>query len=110
VRVGVAAAIPAVLARLEVEPAKVLADAGFDMAILADPDNRISYAARGRLLGYCVDCTGCKHFGLLLGQQGSVASFGLVGFPCSTRLTWKLRCATSFLIGIFSLVLQRRIW
>ncbi len=80
VRVGVAAAIPAVLTNLGVEPAKVLAEAGFNLEVLADPDNRVSYAARGRLLSHCVARTGCKHFGLLLGQQGRLSSFGLVGF------------------------------
>ena len=80
VRVGVAAAIPAVLRSLGADPAKVLTGAGFDPKLFDDPDNLISYAARGRLLGRCVAATGCRHFGLLLGQHGSLSALGLVGF------------------------------
>jgi len=80
VRVGVAAAIPAVLRSLGADPAEVLTGAGFDPKLFDDPDNLISYAARGRLLGHCVAATGCRHFGLLLGQQGRLSDFGLVGF------------------------------
>jgi AraC-like DNA-binding protein len=51
-----------------------------DLKLFDDPDNLISYAARGRLLSRCVARTGCKHFGLLLGQHGRLSSLGLVGF------------------------------
>jgi AraC-like DNA-binding protein len=57
-----------------------MAEAGLDLKLFDDPDNLISYAARGRLLERCVAATGCEHFGLLLGQRGSLSSFGLVGF------------------------------
>jgi AraC-like DNA-binding protein len=80
VRIGVASAVPTVLRSLGADPAKVVAEAGFDLEVFEDPDNLISYAARGRLLSRCVARTGCKHFGLLLGQQGRLSSFGLVGF------------------------------
>jgi AraC-like DNA-binding protein len=80
VRVGVATAVPAVLRSLGADPAVVVAEAGFDLELFDDPDNLLSYAARGRLLKRCVASTGCKHFGLLLGQQGRLASLGLVGF------------------------------
>jgi len=43
-------ALPAVLRELGVNPAKVLAEAGFDLKLFNCRDNRISYAARGRLL------------------------------------------------------------
>ena len=57
-----------------------MADAGLDLQLLDDPDNLIPYAARSRLLSRCVTTTGCEHFGLLLGQRGSLSSLGLVGF------------------------------
>jgi AraC-like DNA-binding protein len=76
----VAAAIPAVLRDLGADPAAVTAEAGLDLELFDDPDNLISYAARGRLLRRCVAATGCEHFGLLLGQRGSLSSLGLVGF------------------------------
>ena len=45
VRIGVAAAVPAVLRSLGADPAEVVAEAGFDPELLDDPDNLISYAA-----------------------------------------------------------------
>lgn len=80
VRVGGALAIPAVLRSLGADPAEVLAEAGFDVTLFDDPDNVVSYAARGRLLGHCAARTGCRHFGLLVGQQGGLSSLGLVGY------------------------------
>jgi AraC-like DNA-binding protein len=80
VGVGVVAAVPAVLRSLDADPAEVVAEAGLDPKLLDDPENPISYAARGRLLGRCVARTGCQHFGLLVGQQGRLSSLGLVGF------------------------------
>jgi hypothetical protein len=56
-----------------------LAEAGFDLNLFANPDNRISFAARGRLLSHCVATTGCQHLGLLIGHQGGLSSFGLTG-------------------------------
>jgi len=79
VRIGVATAIPAVLRSLGANPAEVLAEAGFDAKLFDDPDNLISFIARSRLVSHCVAKTGCHHFGLLVGQQGGLHSFGLVG-------------------------------
>ena len=72
-------ALPAVLQSLGAEPARVVAEAGLDLALFDNPDNLISYAARGRLVNHCVAVTGCQHFGLLLGQQGGLHSLGLMG-------------------------------
>lgn len=80
VRVGVATAIPEILRSLGADPAAVAADAGLDPKVFDDPDSLVPYAARGRLLRQCVASTGCKHFGLLLGQHGRLSSLGLVGF------------------------------
>jgi AraC-like DNA-binding protein len=79
VRVATFQALPAVLRGLGVNPAEVLAEVGLDLELFEIPDNRISLAARGRLLGHCVARTGCHHLGLLLGQRGGLRSFGLVG-------------------------------
>jgi len=79
VRVGGALAIPAVLRSLGVNPADVLAEAGVAPKLFDDPDNPISFAMRSRLIRHCVDRTGCRHFGLLVGQQGGLHSLGLVG-------------------------------
>lgn len=78
-RLGLVAAIPEVLASLGADPAQVLGDIGLDPKLFADPEHRISYLARGRLLAHCVQRSGCAHFGLLVGQRASLRSFGLIG-------------------------------
>ncbi len=80
VRIGSTMAIPAVLRSLGADPAEVLAEAGFDLRLFDNPDNQISYAARSHLVSHCVARTGCRHFGLLVGQQGSLYGLGLLGF------------------------------
>jgi AraC-like DNA-binding protein len=79
VRVGGSMGIPDVLRSLGADPAEVLAEAGFELDLFNDPDLRVSYAARGRLLRHCVARTGCPHFGLLVGQRGGLHSLGLLG-------------------------------
>lgn len=80
VRVGGAIAIPRVLRNLGADPAKVLAEAGIDPNVFDDPDNLISNATRIHLLNLCVARTGCRHFGLLVGQQTGLPDLGPVGF------------------------------
>lgn len=79
VRIGLAAAVPSVLAGLGANPAAVLGEVGLDLELFDSPDHRISYLARGRLLGHCAARTACPHFGLLVGQQAALHSFGLIG-------------------------------
>jgi AraC-like DNA-binding protein len=79
VRLGLVAAIPEVLASLGADPAEVLGEIGLDPKLFGDPEHRISYLARGRLLAHCVQRSGCAHFGLLVGQRASLRSFGLIG-------------------------------
>lgn len=78
-RIGATLALPNVLESLGANPAELLREAGFDLDLFASPENRISLAARGRLLAHCVARTGCPHLGLLVGQQGDLHSLGLVG-------------------------------
>ncbi len=79
VRIGTVLAIPEVLEKLGADPAAVLAEAGVDAALFDDPGNLITYVARGRLISHCVAATGCREFGLLLGQRNGIQSLGLVG-------------------------------
>ena len=67
------------LRSLGVDPGDVLIEVGLDLSLFDDPDNRISYAARGRLFSRCVQRTGCRHFGLLVGQRSGLHALGLVG-------------------------------
>ena len=79
VRVGTVMALPEVLRRLGANPRDVLSEAGFDVGLFDDPDNLITFKARGRLIAHCVARTGCQHFGLLVGQPGGLHSLGLIG-------------------------------
>jgi len=79
VRVGGSAGIPEVLRSLGVDPAALLAEAGLDPALFDDANNVVSYVRRGRLFRLCVQRTGCRHFGLLVGARGGLHSLGLVG-------------------------------
>jgi AraC-like DNA-binding protein len=79
VRIGTVLAIPEVLRQLGADPAAVLAEAGVDAALFDNPGNLITNVARGRLISHCVAATGCREFGLLLGQQNGIHSLGLVG-------------------------------
>jgi AraC-like DNA-binding protein len=78
-RVGFLAAAPGLLRKLGVDPSDVLAAAGLNPHALDDPEATIPFAAMGRLVHIGAERTGCSHFGLLIGEQITAASFGLVG-------------------------------
>jgi AraC-like DNA-binding protein len=80
VRVGPLMSIPAVLQALGHEPGPVLASTGFQPAQFTDPDTEIPYIAASRLLARCVAITGCRHFGLLVGERAGPSSLGVAGF------------------------------
>lgn len=80
VRLGTSVAIPAVLRELGHDPVDVFKDAGIDLKLFDDPDNIISYAARNHLIEVCVARSGCRHFGLLIGQRVGLPSIGLAGY------------------------------
>ena len=78
-RIGATAAVSEVLRSLGANPVNVLAEIGVDLALFDNPDNQISYSARGRMMAHCAARSSCPHFGLLVGQQAGLNSFGLVG-------------------------------
>ena len=80
VRIGITTVIPELLRSLGADPVEVLAEVGVEPQLFTDPSNVMSLAARGRLFSHCVARTGCKHFGLLIGQTGRLSSLGLLGF------------------------------
>ncbi len=79
VRIGPICAVPDVLRSLGQDPSVVLGEIGIDPSLFDDPDNLISYVARARILGHCAAKTGCRHFGLLIGERGGLQGFGIVG-------------------------------
>jgi len=79
VRIGSVIEVPEVLGSLGADPVEVLAEVGIDIELFNDPNNRIPFQARTRMMAHCADRTGCPHFGFLVGQKTGLPSFGLVG-------------------------------
>jgi AraC-like DNA-binding protein len=67
------------LAEFGVDPAPFVALAGLDLDVIGLPDNRIAFNDGGRLLTACVSATGCRHFGLILGQRCGISNLGQPG-------------------------------
>jgi AraC-like DNA-binding protein len=80
VRAGPILALPAVLRSLGVDPPALLTELGLTESFFDDPENTLSMAFAGRLLGLCVERTGCEHFGLLVGQHAGASSLGALGY------------------------------
>ena len=99
VRIGPILAVPDILRSLGQDPDVVLGEIGIDPSLFDDPDNLISYAARGRILGHCAARTGCRHFGLLIGERSGLQGFGIVGLLAkySTDVATALQRLVGFL-------------
>jgi AraC-like DNA-binding protein len=78
-RVSILTELPSLLREMGQDPARLLGEQGLDPVLLADPENVLPFRVVGNLLSHCVTCTGCPHFGLLLGQRGGTATLGMVG-------------------------------
>ena len=78
-RIGSTMGVPETLRSLGADPATVLAEVGIDLELFANPNNLISFPARGRMLAHCAKRNACPHFGLLAGQRAGLDSFGFVG-------------------------------
>jgi len=80
VRVGPLANIPLTLRLLGYDPELILPVFGFKTGQLENPDNKISYVIGSKLLAFCVDVTGCDHFGFMLGTHANPSHLGIAGF------------------------------
>lgn len=80
VRVGPLMSIVAILLELGHEPGPVFDSAGLKPTQFEDPDFEIPYIDAGRLLASCTAVTGCRHFGLLVGEHAGPSSLGVAGF------------------------------
>jgi AraC-like DNA-binding protein len=78
-RIGATIAVPDVLRDLGADPVKLLDEVGIGIELFDDPNNRISFDTRGRMMAHCAQHTGCPHFGLLVGQRAGLDSLGVVG-------------------------------
>lgn len=65
---------------MKIDPELVMREAQVDPKVFENPDNRLSFSARARLLSVCANRSSCPHFGLRVGQAGSLSTFGLVGY------------------------------
>ena len=79
VRIGPILAIPTVLTELGVAPEVAFRSAGLDLNRFADPDHREPLEVIGRLLDICVELTGCRNFGLLVGERFNLEGLGPIG-------------------------------
>ena len=77
--VGSLTEVPALLRALGADPDEVLASAGLTSQSLAKPENRISYAAFGRLFANGAKATGHPLFGLMVGRIYRTESIGILG-------------------------------
>ncbi|WP_162560730.1 AraC family transcriptional regulator [Methylobacterium durans] len=67
------------LRHLGADPDPVIRAAGLDPVMLTDPNAIIPLAAFCELIARSGACTGCPHFGLLLGRRVRLSSLGLIG-------------------------------
>ncbi|MBF9196965.1 AraC family transcriptional regulator [Microvirga sp. BT290] len=79
IRISVTKEIVPLLRAFGADPDEVIGQAGLDPRLFDDENNTIRYAALGHLLARCVARTRCPHFGLLVGQRGTLSTIGPVG-------------------------------
>jgi len=80
VRCGILRAWPDVLDRLGADTDALFAEFGITRALFDDSENTLSYADGGALLRRCVEATGVRHLGILIGQPVTLSSLGAIGF------------------------------
>ena len=78
-RVGAFTALPQLIRQLGVDPIPILKSAGVQADAFDDADNRIAYAALGRILQEGAARSRCAHFGLLVGRLWHLPDLGVVG-------------------------------
>ena len=71
--------IPQALARFGIPSESILAVVNLRASDLDDPERSAPFGDLDRLLGLCLRRTRCGHFGLLVGQDITLQSFGVAG-------------------------------
>ena len=79
--------LPAVLEERGVDFAAVLDEFGLDISLFGDPENTLPFALAGNVLGRCVELTGCRHLGLVMGQNLGLSVIGAVGLLAQSAPT-----------------------
>ena len=86
-RVGPLLPLLSILAEAGVSADTVFGLAGVSLEVFQNPDKRISFEAAGRLLETSARLARLPDLGLLLGNAGKLANFGLVGEFVRTAAT-----------------------
>lgn len=71
--------LPSLLEGFGVACEPILKSAKLTRADLDDPTRSAPFTELDRVVGLCVQKTGCAHFGLLLGQHVNIQTFGVAG-------------------------------
>src|SRR5271167_3412747 len=80
VRVGGMVAVIKVIRDLGYDPEPILLNIGLNSELLLDPDFVVPASIFWKLFDRCAAVTGCEHFGMLVGQEGSLSWLGRLGF------------------------------
>ncbi|GJE61952.1 AraC family transcriptional regulator [Methylobacterium trifolii] len=93
-RVGTLRELPSVLRALGFEPDPIIGRYGLDPRLLDDGDNMLPASSVSGLLETCMEETGCRHLGLLVGDRAKASCFGVVGLLMQHQATVSesLRC------------------
>ncbi|MBI1283468.1 MAG: helix-turn-helix domain-containing protein [Thiobacillus sp.] len=79
VRIGPVLALPVVLAEMGIDPGHAFSEAGVDLGIFQDGDNRLPIESLGRLFESSARLANCSHIGLLVGERFDLMGLGLIG-------------------------------
>jgi len=71
-------ALKPLLEEFGVDLQQALAESGLPPELFNHPDNLVPFRQGSRLMGLCVDRSGCAHLGLLIGQHTPLESLGFV--------------------------------
>jgi AraC-like DNA-binding protein len=76
VRMAPLLVVPTLLREQGLDPGPLIAEAGLDPSLFADPDHPIPFTDAGRFLALCADRTSCPHLGLLVGERQGLSVLG----------------------------------
>lgn len=87
VRIGPVLSIWDLLSEFGVSPQRACLTAGVEPSLFADPESRVSLNRLGLLLETGADLTGCRHFGLLVGERFEIQKLGSLGYLMKNSAT-----------------------
>ena len=94
-------ALQPLLQQFGVDLHELLAESGLPPGMFDHPDNLVPFRDGSRLLGLCVDRTGCAHLGLLIGRHTPLQALGMLADLA--RAAPDVRSALSLLVRYLKL-------